>query len=830
MKTLRILGVAVAVLLLSGAAGAQSQTVVQTMDYTYDGWSQGVWFGVPNYPPNEDIHLDCSPYYRTNTEDWCWQHDLTAARPAGALGIQSATLTITAWDVGSLAEGEDHVIYIGGGVYYSDIFGAWFYDRTGILLGLLDSYYDAPVSVPWPATGQRVDYASRFSRTTFTLPASALDTLWNSDKLTFWIDIDQSDPNGNRVTLIDSTVSVEYITSGPPAGTTRLLTTASMPGGRVGTPGEGVFPYDRGTTVEVVAMPDDGYQFAGWTGTAVQAGRVAHPESASITLTMDADYTLTANFERVGGSRQYTVTLSAGTGGYVSQPGAGQFTYDAGTTVPIIARAYAGYSFSRWTGTAVNAGAVASPTSVSTTLTVDGDYSLQADFVRASESSVEVLAPNGGESLLAGGTIAIRWQTQGQIANVSIDLTTDGGATWTHVSSPTAGAGSYDWPVPQVDADRCLVRVSALDDAAVADVSDAFFSIHTSPGRIWYVDAAAAPGGDGTSWKTAFVYLQDGLARAADGDSVWVAQGLYWPDLGSGQAVGDRDATFRLQKGVAICGGFPTGGGTWTQRNPFLHQSILTGDIGKSNAATDNTYHVVTGSGTDWTAILDGCTITGGFASGVEPQDRGAGLYNLWGGPQIRNCLFVANTAAGNGGGACNVESKATFVNCVFTGNSAGNCGGGVYSEQGNVALTNCTFAANQSLGRAGGVFNASGSMTVANSILWGNGRIGGESYDELAQVSGDSQPALHYCCIQNWTGALGGEGNFGRDPLFVDPAGLDKLPGTSDDDLRLQAGSRCIDAGDNAVLPAEITTDQQGHPRITGTAVDLGAYEYSGN
>jgi uncharacterized repeat protein (TIGR02543 family) len=811
MKTLRILGVAVALLLLSGTAGAQIQTVVQTMDYRDNSPSQGVWFAVPNYPPNEDIHLDCSPYYRTNIEDWGWQHDLTSARPAGALGIQSAILTITAWDAGSLEEGEDHVIYVGGGT----------------LLGLLESYYDAFVSVPWPATGQRVDYASRFSRTTFTIPTSALNTLWNTNKLAFWIDIDQSDANGSRVTLVDSTLSVEYIMSGLPAGTTHTLTISSMPGGRVGTPGEGTFRYDDGTAVEVAAGPDAGYQFAGWTGTAVTAGRVGNPSSASITLTMDADYTLTANFERVGGSREYTVTLSAGAGGYVSQPGEGQFTYDAGTTVPVMARVYAGYSFSRWTGTAVNAGAVASATSAGTTMTVDGDYSLQANFVRADESSIEVLAPNGGESLPAGGTFAVRWQTRGQIADVSIDVTTDGGATWTHVSSPDAGADSYDWPVPQVDSDRCLVRISALGDAALADTSDAFFSIHAPAGRIWYVDAAAAPGGDGTSWKTAFVSLQDGLARAADGDSVWVAAGPYWPDLGSGQKVGDRDATFLLKTGVAVGGGFPTGGGTWEQRNPLVHQSVLTGDIGKPNVATDNSYHVVTGSGTDRSALLDGCTITGGFASGVEPQDRGAGLYNLWGGPQIRNCLFVANTAAGNGGGACNIESKATFVNCVFTGNTAGNCGGGAYSEQGNVTLTNCTFAANQSLGRAGGVFNASGSMTVANCILWGNGRLGGESYDEPAQVSGDTQPALHYCCVQDWTGALGGEGNFARDPLFVNAAGLDKLPGTPDDDLRPRTGSSCIDAGDNTALPAEITTDQQGNPRITGKAVDLGAYEH---
>ena len=70
MTTLRILGVAVAIGLLSGTAGAQIETVVQTLNYTDNSGSEGVWFAVPNYPPNEDIHLDCSPYYRTNIEDW----------------------------------------------------------------------------------------------------------------------------------------------------------------------------------------------------------------------------------------------------------------------------------------------------------------------------------------------------------------------------------------------------------------------------------------------------------------------------------------------------------------------------------------------------------------------------------------------------------------------------------------------------------------------------------------------------------------------------------------------------------------------------------------
>jgi hypothetical protein len=215
MKTMRVFGLAFGVLLLAGPAGAQIRTVVQTMDYLNNGN-----FITPPFfadPTSSEVHLDGSPYYRTNIEDWNWTHDLTSFRPSGALGIQSATLTVTAWDAGSLEEGEDHYIYIGGGLKWSDVFGAYLYDRTGVQLGWLMSFYEAPVTVPWPSEGQRADYASRFSRTTFSLPTAALDTLWNSNALTFWIDIDQAGPDGVKVTLIDSRLSVEYIIPGPPA-------------------------------------------------------------------------------------------------------------------------------------------------------------------------------------------------------------------------------------------------------------------------------------------------------------------------------------------------------------------------------------------------------------------------------------------------------------------------------------------------------------------------------------------------------------------------------------------------------------------------------------
>ncbi len=85
---------------------------------------------------------------------------------------------------------------------------------------------------------------------------------------------------------------------------------------------------------------------------------------------------------------------------------------------------------------------------------------------------------------------------------------------------------------------------------------------------------------------------------------------------------------------------------------------------------------------------------------------------------------------------------------------------------------------------------------------------------------------------MQGLTGNLGGIGNIDADPLFVDP---------DNGDYRLQAGSPCIDAGDNTAVPEDLTTDLDGNPRFleipetpdTGNGtlpiVDMGAYESLG-
>jgi len=76
-----------------------------------------------------------------------------------------------------------------------------------------------------------------------------------------------------------------------------------------------------------------------------------------------------------------TLTTSSSSGGSVTTPGEGAFQYDHNTVVNIVAAPSVYYHFVNWTGTGVTAGKVANPASASTTITMDADYTAQANFV-----------------------------------------------------------------------------------------------------------------------------------------------------------------------------------------------------------------------------------------------------------------------------------------------------------------------------------------------------------------------------------------------------------------------------------------------------------------
>ncbi len=174
---------------------------------------------------------------------------------------------------------------------------------------------------------------------------------------------------------------------------------------------------------------------------------------------------------------------------------------------------------------------------------------------------------------------------------------------------------------------------------------------------------------------------------------------------------------------------------------------------------------------------------------------------------ELGNTKFVANVAGATGGAAHVAEgSNLSVTNCLFNGNRAEATGGGACWNEvwSSLRLANCTVVGNSGAATGGVASGATCVLRAANSIFWGNADDAGGG--EVAQVSTGGEPAeIDYCCVAGWSGALGGVGNFGTDPFFVDPSGSDGLSGTEDDDLQLADDSPCIDAGDNTAVPADI-------------------------
>ncbi len=278
--------------------------------------------------------------------------------------------------------------------------------------------------------------------------------------------------------------------------------------------------------------------------------------------------------------------------------------------------------------------------------------------------------------------------------------------------------------------------------------------------EIKYVDADATGANDGTSWEDAFNYLQNALSAAGLGDEIRVAQGIYKPDEDSDNptGTGDREATFQLKNGVAIKGGYAGyGEADPDKRDVETYESILSGDLDSNDAEAgdpsdlltepnrlENSYHVVTGSDIDETAVLEGFTVRAGNANGsfIDYTGVGGGMFNDGHdsecNPTVTECTFICNSAVELGGGGMfnyehgDGECNPILTNCTFVGNASASAGGGICNWGSSPVVADCTFAGNFADGGGGGMGNSSfgppdaSNPVLTNCIFTGNSTTGG--------------------------------------------------------------------------------------------------------
>jgi VCBS repeat-containing protein/predicted outer membrane repeat protein len=262
---------------------------------------------------------------------------------------------------------------------------------------------------------------------------------------------------------------------------------------------------------------------------------------------------------------------------------------------------------------------------------------------------------------------------------------------------------------------------------------------------ILYATPTGLTSGSCNSWATA-CDLQYALSIAIVDTEIWVAAGTYYPTTGI-----DRTVSFALKNGVALYGGFV---GTETNRNArdwVANTSTLSGEIGDVNITTDNSYHVVVGTGTAPSAVLDGFTITAGSANNFPVEYNGGGMYNSGGSPTVVNVIFTANFAVDDGGGMYNsASSSPTLNNVQFMGNSTDYNGGGLYNNNSSPILSNVSFTDNTAGEFGGGMYNYNLSNPTLTTVTFsgnkantgGGGMINDNSSPILTDVTFDSNAA----------------------------------------------------------------------------------------
>src|ERR1041385_3707320 len=296
-----------------------------------------------------------------------------------------------------------------------------------------------------------------------------------------------------------------------------------------------------------------------------------------------------------------------------------------------------------------------------------------------------------------------------------------------------------------------------------------------------------------TNWASAAPDIQSAIDVAEPGDLILVSNGVYQ----TGSHISPDGVTNR----IVVRGPFKVRSLYGASATVIVGSQVPGGSLRCAYLADG--------------ASLDGFTLTNGAKAGpyYSYTDAG-GVHCTSTNVFITNCFFFGNSGATYSGTLdhCtlrgNTSPYATYSSilnyCTITRSSNGasyegelnNCiiAYNAWGVSGGVQR-NCTIVANTNSG-------TSGYASLTNCIIYNNGSLGGSWQ-------------LVNCCVP-YSYFFKFNDNFTNEPAFVDFSG---------GDFRLRPDSPCINGGAGGSSVGD--KDFAGNPRVVGTRVDVGAYEF---
>jgi uncharacterized repeat protein (TIGR02543 family) len=262
--------------------------------------------------------------------------------------------------------------------------------------------------------------------------------------------------------------------------------------------------YITGSSVGLKAHPYVGYHFVNWSGDAIGA-------TDSVTVTMDAAKTVTANFA----INSYALTVTGANGSVTKLPDQPQ--YDSNSSVVLNAHANAGYRFVNWTGDA-------SGTDPLVSVTMNGAKNVTANFVIV-KYALTVAAANGS------------------VAKTPDQPEYDSGSTVTLTPTPVDGYHFVKWSGDTTDTATALTLTMKAAMNVTANFAPNSIDVYGL-----YTDTAtsASPANKPVIYNWANTCTHDAAGTDAKNGAtglVITIGGQGWAGVGIQAATGSDDAT-----------------------------------------------------------------------------------------------------------------------------------------------------------------------------------------------------------------------------------------------------------------------------------------------